>query len=517
MGVRQYIGSRYVPIFGRPGEGSILWDNSKPYEPLTIVLYQGNSYTSRQYVPIGIDIHNESFWALTGNYNAQVEQYRQEVRAFDGRITANATAIEEEATARAEADTALQTAIDNEVTARTNADSALQTAIDNEATARAEADTALQTAIDNEVTARTAADTTLQGAINAEATARATAVDTLQTALNTETTARTEADAALDARIDELEPVVLDHMIFIGDSYGTGYQPNAAALTNNIPTLVNRYLAENLTLHNYCVNATGFITLSNGANFATQLQQAIAEAENDGWTSSVKYVVVMGGRNDSASTTNAAESANALFSGIHDAFPTAKVYYAYLWDAYRRPTTNQIINYRTYIEQASLNNVITDALSPSWGLLNRDIFSQNGPYAGDDIHPNQSGASFYAQCLVEMMHGGNGDFARTYVATFDNNITVRRDGFLAVIEGNSMSGTGNADVILATLPACLSFNALCIAIGSGGDAAFWLRCDANSDQYTASFKAIGGHSLGSTTPPGNVGPAFVRTTVHMFS
>ena len=75
----QYIGSRYVPIFGRKGEDSIEWDDTKPYEPLTIVLNQGNSYTSRQYVPAGIEITNEDFWANTGNYNAQIEQYRQEV------------------------------------------------------------------------------------------------------------------------------------------------------------------------------------------------------------------------------------------------------------------------------------------------------------------------------------------------------------------------------------------------------------------------------------------------------
>ena len=73
VGTRKYIGERYVPIFGRKGEESIQWDNSAPYEPLTIVLYQGNSYTSRQYVPIGVDITNQEFWALTGNYNAQIE------------------------------------------------------------------------------------------------------------------------------------------------------------------------------------------------------------------------------------------------------------------------------------------------------------------------------------------------------------------------------------------------------------------------------------------------------------
>lgn len=78
MTTQQYIGARYVPIFGRKDEESIEWDNSKSYEPLTVVLHEGNSFTSRQYVPTGIDISNEVYWAETGNFNAQVEQYRQE-------------------------------------------------------------------------------------------------------------------------------------------------------------------------------------------------------------------------------------------------------------------------------------------------------------------------------------------------------------------------------------------------------------------------------------------------------
>lgn len=83
MSMREYIGMRYVPLFADPLE----WDNTRTYEPLTVVLYQGASYTSRQAVPVGIDISNTEFWALTGNYNAQVEQYRLEVQHFDGRIT----------------------------------------------------------------------------------------------------------------------------------------------------------------------------------------------------------------------------------------------------------------------------------------------------------------------------------------------------------------------------------------------------------------------------------------------
>ena len=90
----QYIGSRYVPIFGRKGEDSIEWDNTGTYEPLTIVLYQGNSYTSRQFVPVGVEITNEEYWANTGNYNAQIEQYRQEVAQVSGNVdTINTTLI----------------------------------------------------------------------------------------------------------------------------------------------------------------------------------------------------------------------------------------------------------------------------------------------------------------------------------------------------------------------------------------------------------------------------------------
>ena len=94
-GVRQYVGARYVPVFANPLE----WSDTREYEPLTIVTHQGNSYTSMQYVPTGISIADTAYWALTGNFNAQVEAYRAEVRAFDDRINANATAINANATA----------------------------------------------------------------------------------------------------------------------------------------------------------------------------------------------------------------------------------------------------------------------------------------------------------------------------------------------------------------------------------------------------------------------------------
>lgn len=82
MAVTQYIGARYVPVFADPLE----WSSTKQYEPLTIVLHEGNSYTSRQFVPVGVEITNTSYWVLTGNYNAQVEQYRRETVRFTEEI-----------------------------------------------------------------------------------------------------------------------------------------------------------------------------------------------------------------------------------------------------------------------------------------------------------------------------------------------------------------------------------------------------------------------------------------------
>ena len=69
-----YIGSRYVPIF----DGT--WDNTKVYEPLTIVEYGNSSYTSKKQVPAGTLPTNTTYWALTGNYNGQIAN-------LDSRLT----------------------------------------------------------------------------------------------------------------------------------------------------------------------------------------------------------------------------------------------------------------------------------------------------------------------------------------------------------------------------------------------------------------------------------------------
>ncbi len=78
---RQYIGARYVPKL--VGE----WDNSRVYEALSIVQYKFGSYTSRKPVPAGIVPTDTEYWVLTGDYNGQVEEYRQNVVALEKNVT----------------------------------------------------------------------------------------------------------------------------------------------------------------------------------------------------------------------------------------------------------------------------------------------------------------------------------------------------------------------------------------------------------------------------------------------
>lgn len=82
-GPSMYVGARYVPKFADPIE----WDTERGYESLTIVTYKGESYTSKCLVPPGIDIKNERYWALTGANNAQVEEYKNQVKDLSQQVT----------------------------------------------------------------------------------------------------------------------------------------------------------------------------------------------------------------------------------------------------------------------------------------------------------------------------------------------------------------------------------------------------------------------------------------------
>ena len=82
MSVRQYIGARYVPKFADP----ITWSLERSYEPLTIVMYQGSSYTSKIPVPANTPLTDDTYWVLTGNFNGQLEQVMAEIQEVAGTV-----------------------------------------------------------------------------------------------------------------------------------------------------------------------------------------------------------------------------------------------------------------------------------------------------------------------------------------------------------------------------------------------------------------------------------------------
>lgn len=86
--VRQYIGARYVPKFYKNSSGTAEWRSGVIYEPLTIVTYNGNSYTSKKAVPaeIGDPSANSEYWVATGIFNEQLNDLSNRVSTFESSL-----------------------------------------------------------------------------------------------------------------------------------------------------------------------------------------------------------------------------------------------------------------------------------------------------------------------------------------------------------------------------------------------------------------------------------------------
>ena len=71
----RYVGGRIVPTHGG------VWDGSKAYEELTIVLREdtGDSYISKRPVPTGTAITEEHYWVLYSVYNEQITRAKNHV------------------------------------------------------------------------------------------------------------------------------------------------------------------------------------------------------------------------------------------------------------------------------------------------------------------------------------------------------------------------------------------------------------------------------------------------------
>ena len=67
MAFRQYVGARYVPDLAGT------YDSTRNYEPLSVVDdANGNSYTSKKYVPAGTPLTDREYWAFTGSMSGAI-------------------------------------------------------------------------------------------------------------------------------------------------------------------------------------------------------------------------------------------------------------------------------------------------------------------------------------------------------------------------------------------------------------------------------------------------------------
>ena len=412
VGTRQYIGARYVPIFGRKGETSIQWDNSAPYEPLTIVLYQGNSYTSRQYVPEGVAITNEDFWALTGNYNAQIEAYRQEVQGFSGRIAA----IEEsDQTQNAQiagtADSGLKTLISANTEHLTNVDAQLA----------GTADSGLKnliTANTSNITANSESIQTLSEIVGNHTED----IAAINTAIETAATQTQQKFTQYDGQFEVVNTKLLGPVAAYRDSicvvFGDSFTDARVAYSEygQWPnTIANTF---GFDLRNYAVSGSGIV--HGNANLVTEVNKAANEmsAADKAKTS---VIIMYYGYNDlsqNVANTDIVNNFRTFLNIAHANFPNARIiaipfnYGASLLAISRETKITSIIQSMRDVSNGYPVEIVDNARFWLLGMFS---------WFKDSVHPNATGYKQIASYITNAILG--------------NNIQVYRSGSVALEAG----------------------------------------------------------------------------------
>lgn len=218
-GTSMYIGARYVPIFADPVE----WDDKREYEPLTIVTYNGDCYTSKCYVPKGAQLPpypdgQTKYWVKTSDYNYQfadlkqtvadlsrlVEQFQKDNEKFTELINGWNETVKEWTAKMEEWQgqmddfesrlTDLNTALNEEIARAKAAESANKAAIDAEVSRATKAEKALDTAYK-------AADAAIREDFTAEDTALGARIDTEKARAEDEETKIRQEFAAADTEL----------------------------------------------------------------------------------------------------------------------------------------------------------------------------------------------------------------------------------------------------------------------------------------------------------------------------
>ena len=371
-----YVGLRYVPLF----DGD--WDNTKNYEPLTIVNYQGNSYTSKTYVPSGTSIDNTTFWSITGNYNAQVEAYREE-------------------TARVQNNLDKKPFVANGSTIPLTVDDYAQL-IDDELYEGRKGDFFIKN--DDEIYfIGDIVDDSIVWVKVANDSDVSSAIETLESSLQ-------DTIEALEESLQYTTRKGLK-IGFFGDSWVLGNDNYGGHYVNNFAKLVSDKIGADV--YNYGLGGAGFCRKVGGLD----LEGKLDAVHNDPTQPDLDICVVMGGFNDwnhieDAGETYTAQTINSkaqtYLTKIHTYYPNAKIVWcgmnmkcnylnANFWSIF------DYLNNVPYVVDNS--NVVINCQNWVWTLIGKSQY-----YNNDGVHPAPQGHIIIANAIVQSLFGGQNSY-----------------------------------------------------------------------------------------------------------
>ena len=421
MATTQYIGSRYVPIFADPAE----WNDTRTYEPLTIVNHQGNSYTSKQYVPTGIDISNEDYWALTGNYNSQVEQYRQEtknaVAQVDSRLSENEKNVATQLSAQ-------NTQVSNQLSAQ-------NTQVSNQLSAQ-------NTQVSNQLSANEAKMDTLQSNVNKQVDALSAETQQVETNKNN--------IATLTSTITNFK-TSLKKVLVLGDSFTAGNHTDWVKYIHNY----------NIT--NYAIDGAGLAWYSEDSTFFKQLERAHAAFPD---SNDVDKIILYGGVNDfrnrDSITVDIGEKLAEWITKAVSYFPNTKIVVCYgnvgRQYLYTKTYLNNYTNFYSWLTgiyetafASSVSKLVTFINPSSWLKFDAGKINTNeGNYNTDNLHPNVKGAKIIASYMQAIMDGCYAFRPSTKKVTYEGpiNLCVKNTSYT---DNKQIVGTASNVTIILTV------------------------------------------------------------------
>lgn len=339
------LGYYYIPNF------SGTWSATVEYAPLSVVLapegiegvQEGDSYTALDYVPAGTPLTDGKYWALTGNYNAQVQ-------GFDTRIT-DAESTAESASQKADA-----------------ANEAVEGVRSDVGELRSDL-TGVQSTV---------------GTLNGEVTTLKGSVSTAQSDISS---LETEVDG-LSAKIDGAGE--LTDFVAIGDSYLEGY----ASSGNNDGWGVTIQNKTGKTCYPYYQGGIGWDN-----NAVTQITNAMTEHPT------VKTGIVVLGINNRDTEYSSIKTGVTNVLNVMKKYPKTN-FWIFPCVAAGPTVGTKLLNVEKAVMEAygefdNPGNVRVQTQCWTW-LIDTDFYDKS-----DNLHPTQAGQDVIASSIIDCIQGGD--------------------------------------------------------------------------------------------------------------